>query len=89
MGIVNIENESLNRISPVKKDSISPNLTQKVIEEVSEENFSQSAASMKRDKKVAFLADQENNNVSSNPSSKPPTGKVSKAGLEDGGSGKA
>ena len=40
MGIVNIENESMNKISPVKKDSISPNLTQKVIEEVSEENFS-------------------------------------------------
>ena len=46
MGIVNIENESMNRISPVKRDSVNQSLNSKVIEEVTEENISQSVASI-------------------------------------------
>lgn len=39
MGIINIENESLSKISPLKRDA-SQNLSSKIIEEVSEENQS-------------------------------------------------
>ena len=70
MGIVNIENESLNKISPVKKDGMSQGLSSKIIEEVSEENVSQSAASMKKERRVAFPIDLDNNiNI---PLGKPP-----------------
>ena len=80
MGILNIENESLNRISPVKRDA-SQNLSTKIIEEVSEEDLSQSAASLKKERKPAFLADQEQNyNVGPG---KPPIGKGIKAGGEE------
>lgn len=72
MGIVNIENESLNKISPVKKDGISQGLSSKIIEEVSEENVSQSAASIKKEKRVGFPMDLDNNiNL---PIGKPPAG---------------
>ena len=45
MGIINIENDSLSKISPAKRDSVQMN--NKIIEEVSEENQSQSATSVK------------------------------------------
>ena len=53
MGIINIENDSLSKISPVKRDSVQMN--NKIIEEVSEENQSQSATSVKKQKKVGKL----------------------------------
>ena len=48
MGIVNIENHAMNRISPLKRGDSKSKLTGKIIEEVSEENQSQSAQSIKK-----------------------------------------
>lgn len=80
MGIVNIENESMNKISPVKKDSASHQLSSKIIEEVSEENHSQSATSIKKESKVRFSdleapANQKNNAAAAG---RPPLNKIMK-----------